>query len=190
MKGSFLDVASRWESTMSVNRSVSFIRLPPPSFGLVLPVPRSQAPFIPGGPFSSIVQVFLRACVCAERVSKATFVGSRQLGFYICNTMQLKGGMSVERQRRGKRFGSLCEGGLGIVAWLSKCLFWVCVCLCETQTLSCWHKRLSQTLEERRFRFMLVAYDWDEEWAMKSEVSQRTTYSGMLWHTDKYKDVV
>lgn len=154
MKGSFLDVAGRWESTMSVNRSVSFIRVPPPSLCLVLPIPCSQAPFIPGGPFSSIVRVFWRACVCTESVSKATFVGSRQLGFCICNTMQLKGGMSVERQRRGIRFGSLCEGGLGIVAWLSKCLFWVCVRMWDSDARSYRHKRLSQTPEERRFKYM------------------------------------
>jgi len=149
MKGSFLDVAGRWESSMSVNRSVSFIRLPPPPFCPVLPVPPFPGSFIPGGPFSSIVRVFSRACVCAECVSKATFVGSRRL--YICNTMQLGGGVSGKTEERGKRFGSLCEGGLGIVAWLSKCLFWVCALVWD----SCRHKR--QCLRHWRradFRFM------------------------------------
>ncbi len=179
MKGSFLDIAGRWESTTSVNRSVSFIRV------LLLHSACSQASFIPEGPFSSIVQVFWRVCVCAECVSKATFVGSRQLGFWICNTMQFGGSVSGKTEEGYMRFESV--GGLGIVAWLSKCLFWVCVRLRRgpIDTNVCLRLWRSAGLS-----ICVVAYDWDEEWAMKSEVSQQTTYSAVLWHTDKSQDGV
>lgn len=147
MKGSFLGGAGRWESTMSVNRSVSFIKAPPPSPRS--PVPRLRS-FL-GAPLAPLCECFFES-MCVRRVHIQGNLCWKSAAWVLhLQHNAVKGGTVSGKTEEGEKIGQSVRRRFGNSCLIEQVFV---LSVCGTQTSSCRHKRLSQKLEERRFRFM------------------------------------